>query len=78
MLPLFYQTHLKSQFNLAEYILLLILITLLQSIKKVSLEALATTLPIPIRFESRRREYRDFLLPSLTIDKFGCRLLGHG
>jgi len=59
LLPLFYQTHLKSQFNLAEYILLLILITLLQSIKN-SLEALATTLPIPIRLKVEEREYRDF------------------
>lgn len=49
MLPVFYQTHLKSQFNPAEYIFLKILITVLQSIKKVSLEALATALPIPIK-----------------------------
>ena len=70
MLPLFYQTHLKSQLNLAEYILLKILIILLQSIKKVRLEALATALPIPIRFASRRKKIQRFLSsPSLTIDK---------
>ncbi len=70
MLPSFYQTHLKSQLNLAEYILLKILIILLQSIKKVRLEALATALPIPIRFASRRKRIQRFLSsPSLTIAK---------
>ena len=70
MLPSFYQTHLKSQFNLAEYILLLILITVLQSIKNVKLEALATALPVPIKFASRRKKIQRFLaLPNLTIEK---------
>ncbi|WP_442943110.1 hypothetical protein [Nostoc sp.] len=48
MLPKFYQTHLKSQLSLAEYLLLQILINVLQSIKKVSLEAVANALAIPI------------------------------
>jgi hypothetical protein len=70
MLPIFYQTHLKSQFSLAEYLLLKILINLLQSIKKVSLEALATAVPIPITFESRRKKIQRFLsLPNLKIEK---------
>ena len=70
MLPEFYQTHLKSQLSLAEYLVLKILINLLQSIKKVSLEALASALPIPITFESRRRKIQRFLsLPNLTIEK---------
>lgn len=70
MLPAFYQIHLKSQLSLAEYLLLKILIHLLQSIKKVSLETLATALPIPITFESRRKKIQRFLsLPSLTIEK---------
>ena len=69
MLPLFYQTHLKSQLSLAEYLFLQILINLLQSIKKVSLETLATALPIPITFESRRKKIQRFLsLPNLTIE----------
>jgi len=37
------------------------LITLLQSIKKVSLEALATTLPIQLDLKVEEREYRDFV-----------------
>ena len=70
MLPIFYQTHLKSQLNQSEYILLKILIILLQSLKKVRLEALATTLPIPITFASRRKKIQRFLSsPSLTIAK---------
>ncbi len=40
MLPQFYQTHLKSQLNLADYIFLKILLHLLQLIKKVNLENL--------------------------------------
>ena len=52
MLPEFYQNHLKSQLTLAEYIFLKILLHLLQSIKKVSLEKLASALPLPIKFES--------------------------
>lgn len=70
MLPLFYQTHLKSQLSLAEYLFLQILINLLQSLKKVSLETLATALPIPITFESRRKKIQRFLSsPNLTIEK---------
>lgn len=61
MLPIFYQTHLKSQFNPTEYLLLKIVINLLKSIKKVSLEALVTALPIPITFESRRKKIQRFL-----------------
>lgn len=70
MLPEFYKTHLENQLSLAEYILLKIMIILLQSLKKVSLETLATALPIPIKFESRKRKIQRFLsLSNLTIDK---------
>jgi hypothetical protein len=70
MLPIFYQKHLKSQLNVAEFIFLNILLILLQSIKKVSLEKLANALPIGIKFESRRKRIQRFLsLPNLTIEK---------
>jgi len=70
MLSELYQSHLKSQLTQAEYIFLQILITLLQSIKKVSLESLATALPIPITFESRRKRIQRFLsLPKLKINE---------
>jgi len=70
MLSKLYQSHLKSQLSLAEYLFLQILINLLQSIKKVSLESLASALPIPITFESRRKKIQRFLsLPSFKINK---------
>lgn len=70
MIPKFYQNHLKSQLTLAEYTFLKILLHLLQSIKKVSLEKLASALPLPIKFESRRKRIQRFLsLPNLTIEK---------
>ena len=70
MIPESYQKHLKSQLTLAEYTLLKILLYLLQSIKKVNLEKLASALPLPIKFESRRKRIQRFLsLSNLTIEK---------
>nr|MDZ8016450.1 IS4 family transposase [Nostoc sp. ZfuVER08] len=70
MLPKFYQTHLKSQLSTAEYLLLQIMINVLQVIKKVSLEAVANALPIPIEFESRRKKVqRSLSVPNLDIKK---------
>jgi len=70
MLPIFYQTHLQNNLSAAEYLLLQILINLLQSIKKVNLETLAASIPIPILFESRRKKIQRFLsLPNLSIEK---------
>jgi hypothetical protein len=56
MLPSSYQTHLQSQLSRAEYLLLSILVNLLQSIKQVKLETLATALPLPITFNSRQKK----------------------
>ena len=79
MIPLQYQTHLKSQLNQAEYLLLSLLIQLLQTIRQVKLETLATALPLPILFESRRKKLNDFF-PSRTgrLRKFGFPLLAIG
>lgn len=69
MLSPSYQTILESQLNRKDYLLLNILISLLQSIKLVNLEKLATALPIPIKFESRRRKIQRFLsLPELSVE----------
>jgi hypothetical protein len=51
----FYQIHLEKQLKVAEYLTLKILVCLLQSQKQVSIELLATLMPYPIQFESRRR-----------------------
>ncbi|MHC0067319.1 IS4 family transposase [Nostoc sp. UIC 10890] len=70
MIPLFYQKHLKSQLSLPEYLFIQILVNILQSIKTVNLERLANGIPLPIKFESRRRRIQRFLsLPNLTIEK---------
>ena len=70
MLPLFYQTHLKSQLSLTEYLLLKILLNVLQVIKNVSLEKLATALPLPIVFVSRRKKLQRFLsIKSFNIQR---------
>ncbi len=69
MLHKSYQIHLKSQLSRADYLLLQILINLLQLIKNVSLEGLATALPLSITFESRRKKIQRFLsLPCLKIE----------
>ncbi len=71
MIPLFYQKQLKSQLSSAEYLFLQILVVnILQSIKNVNLERLANGIPLPIKFESRRKRIQRFLsLPNLTIEK---------
>ncbi len=69
MLPRSYQTHLKSQLSRTDYLLLQILINLLQLIKNVNLESLATALPLSIMFESRRKKIQRFLsLPCLKVE----------
>jgi Transposase DDE domain. len=69
MLPLFYQSHLEKQLKSAEYLTLKILVYLLQSQKQVSIELLATLMPYPIQFESRRRSLQRFLkLDCLNIE----------
>jgi hypothetical protein len=50
MIPIFYQAHLESQLKRSQYLILSILINLLQSLKQVNLEALATAFPFPILF----------------------------
>ena len=76
MVPPSYQIHLQSQLNRAEYLLLTLMINLLQSIKQVKLEALATALPLPITFESRRKKIQRFLsLPQLTLEKIWFPIL---
>ncbi|HLP87200.1 MAG TPA: hypothetical protein VK184_01145 [Nostocaceae cyanobacterium] len=70
MIQEFYHNHLKSQLSRSQYQLLKILLIVLQSVKEVNLESLASALPIPITFESRRKKLqRFFSLPNFTIRK---------
>jgi hypothetical protein len=77
MLPTFYQAHLKSQLRPTEYLFLTCLVQLLQSLKQVRLETLATALPLPIIFERRRRKLQRFLkLPELRFERLWFPILG--
>lgn len=76
MLPQFYQTHLRSVLNTNQYILLNLLIELLQGQKQVRLERLAANLPLPIQFESRRRQLQRFLIsPNFGITQIWFALI---
>ncbi len=69
MIPQFYQLHLEQQLQKSEYLTLKLLVDLLQRHKTVSIESLATLMPYPILFESRRRHIQRFLnLESLKIE----------
>jgi len=69
MFPQFYQNHLEKQLKSAEYLTLKILVYLLQSHREVSIELLASFMPYPIQFESRRRSLQRFLkLDCLNIE----------
>ena len=56
ILPSLYQTHLENQLESSELLFLNIIINVLQDIKKVSIEKIATSLPLPILFDSRRKK----------------------
>lgn len=69
MLPPLYQTHLENKLNSSELLFLTLMINILQNIKEVSLEKIATALPIPILFESRRKRIQRFLsLPIFQVE----------
>jgi hypothetical protein len=76
MIPSFYQSHLKSQLSVAEYLLLNILVNVIQLIKEVNLESIANALPMPILFESRRRKIQRFLSsPKFKVSKIWLPLI---
>ena len=78
MLPKFYQTHLRTQLSANQYILLNLLVELLQGQKQVRLERLAANLPLPIKYESRRRLLQRFLMsPRLTISLVWLALINY-
>ncbi len=68
MLPEFYLTYLDSQLSASQLLTLEMLVWLLQFHKQVRIERLASCLPLPILYESRRRHIQRFLiLPQLSI-----------
>ena len=68
MLPEFYHKCFAKLLTPREYTTLQLIIFLLQSHKTIQIEKLAALLPIPIKYESRRRHLQRFLiLPQLQI-----------
>jgi len=68
MLPKFYRDHLKNRLKQTQILTLEILVWLLQVHKDVRIEKLASSYPLPIKQESRRRHLQRFLaLPGLSI-----------
>lgn len=76
MILQFYHIHLQQHLKTTEYLTLKILVSLLQCHKQVSIELLASLMPYPILFESRRRSIQRFLkLPILDIESLWFPLI---
>lgn len=56
-----YHAHLSEKLTRSNYLLTILLIQVVQSIKEVTLESIATKLAMPIKFESRRKKIQRFL-----------------
>jgi hypothetical protein len=75
-LPELYSKHLKKEFNCPQYLILLILISLLQDLQTVRLEELARRFPIPIQLRSRIKKLQRFLsLPEFNIQTLWLPIL---
>lgn len=67
MLPEFYHKCLEQLLTPRQYATLRIVVLILQSYRTIQIEKLASILPIPIKYQSRRRHLQRFLvLPQLT------------
>ncbi|MEG4272516.1 MULTISPECIES: hypothetical protein [unclassified Microcoleus] len=76
MLPQAYQICFQQQLKNTEYLTLTILVFLVLTHKKVSIELLAKLMPYPIILESRQRFIQRFLkVPILKIEKLWFPLL---
>ena len=70
-LPELYSKHLTKRFNYPQYLILLMLINLLQSLKTVRLEELARRFPYPIQLRSRVKKLQRFL----SLEQFNIKTL---
>ena len=67
MLPEFYHQCISQLLTTRQYATLRIVVLMLQSYGTIQIEKLAALLPIPIKYQSRRRHLQRFLgLPELT------------
>jgi Transposase DDE domain len=56
-----YHAHLSEKLTRSNYLVTILLIKVVQSIKEVTLESIATKLAMPIKFERRRKKIQRFL-----------------
>ncbi|MEG3846948.1 hypothetical protein [Microcoleus sp. herbarium13] len=76
MIPELYHTHLSEKLTRSNYLLTILLIQVVQSLKEVTLESIATKLAMPIKFESRRKKIQRFLSEDeWTIDNIWLPLV---
>ena len=67
MLPEFYHKCISKVLTARQYATLRIIVLILQSYRTIKIEKLASILPVPIKYQSRRRHIQRFLvLPQLT------------
>ncbi len=67
MLPQYYHKCISQLLTQRQYVTLRITVLILQSYRTIQIEKLASILPIPIKYESRRRHLQRFLvLPQLS------------
>ena len=61
MIPSIYQSYLEKKLSARQSLLLSLLVTVVQTIRDVRLEAVAEARPLPILFESRRKKFNGSL-----------------
>jgi len=75
-IPEFYMIYLRKHLSLAELLMLKLLIIVIQAQRYVQLGKLASDLPLPITYESRRKKIQRFLmLPQQTVEKIWRSLI---
>jgi len=76
MIPEFYLNYLKSYLKDSQLLTLQILVWLLQVHKEVKIEKLASNFPYPIKWDSRRKKIKRFLvLPVLSVTLLWLHLI---
>ena len=74
MLPEFYHKCISQLLTSRQYVTLRITVLILQSYRTIQIEKLASILPIPIKYESRRPHIQRFLvLPPINIFRIKAR-----
>ena len=71
-----YHIHLAKKLTRSNYLLTILLIEVIQSIKEVTLENIAKKLDFPIKFQSRRKKIQRFLSrPEWNLDDVWLTLI---